>query len=138
MKCLFCNEILCVCQTPSFVKNEPQKEFESEPIAQKYSFDSKRDNFVDPSINRHKKFPRSDDINFSQQPSVHISSSFPSRATKLQAKPFLPFQEYISVVKEELPDCATCSKIPHRPPSEPNENSQQVSLNKTFITLYKA
>lgn len=150
MKCLICRSDSCVCDkdvllptkstlSPSVTEfNDPLRRklqneiveklqnreistsrISKESLVPKFSFDSKKDKLVVPAINRNT------------EKTVKASSSFPSRIPKYQATPFLPFKDYIDVLKEESTDCATCSKDINRPPSEP-KRAQQV---KTFIVL---
>lgn len=94
----------------------------SETIAKKHSFDSKINKQFDP---HHQKFFRKNETSF-----LHSSTSFPSKPFKLESKPFLPYQEYISAARDQLSDCLTCTRVLHtqRPPSEPSD--QQVSRIK--------
>jgi hypothetical protein len=115
-----------VVKKPSFPQNEKKSQswkLSNESILVKHSFDSKVEKFVDSSVSRHRKVLLKSDVD---SPLVHVSSSFPSKSKKSQndkAKPFLPFQEYINVVKNQV-DCAMCSKIiGTRPPSEPRDNN---------------
>lgn len=144
MKCLICRSDNCICDkdvllptkstlSPSVtdfpdplrikLRNEiveklqkreiSASRFTKEELEPKFSFDSKKDKLVDPAIEK----------------TVKASSSFPSRLPKYQAKPFLPYKDYIQ--DQELSDCATCSKVIN--PVEPKP-AQQV---KTFILSSK-
>lgn len=59
---------------------------------------------------------------------IPSSTSLPTHPVKIETQPFVPFQQYIELVKGELQDCTACSKIrvkQSRPPSEPSLSQHQ-------------